>query len=71
MYTTIPTNMMKQLLHKEESKLNTVNKGSQAIGEIVREEFSLNGKRYQLASFYPTIAGEVLHEGFTADQDSL
>ncbi len=71
LYTTIPTNMLTELLHKEERNVNTVNTGSQAIGEIVREEFSLNGKRYQLASFYPTIAGEVLHEGFTADQDSL
>ena len=49
----------------------SVNIGEQVSGEIVYEEFTLNNKRYKLASYYPTIAGEVLHEGFTADKDSL
>lgn len=71
LYTAIPTSMLTELLNSGERNVNTVNTGNQAIGEIIREEFSMNGKRYQLASFYPTIAGEVLHEGFTANQDSL
>lgn len=71
LYTAIPTSMLTELLNSGERNVNTVNAGNQAIGEIIREEFSMNGKRYQLASFYPTIAGEVLREGFTANQDSL
>ena len=71
LYTAIPTSMLTELLNSGERNVNTINAGNQAIGEIIREEFSMNGKRYQLASFYPTIAGEVLREGFTANQDSL
>lgn len=71
LYTAIPTSMLTKSLDSGERYVSTVNTGNQAIGEIVREEFSLNGKRYQLASFYPTIVGEVLREGFAANKDSL
>lgn len=71
LYTSIATDLLVELLDSGDRNVKKVNTENQIAGEVVREEFSLNGKRYQLVSFYPTIAGEVLHEGFAADKDSL
>lgn len=71
LYTSISTSILTELLNSGERIVKNINTGNQVIGEVVREEFCLNGKKYQLASFYPTIAGTVLHEGFAANKDSL
>lgn len=77
LYTTIPTTILTDFIkiidnmYFIEMQVASVNIGEQVCGEIVYEEFTLNNKRYTLTSYYPTIAGEVLHEGFTADKDSL
>lgn len=77
LYTTIPTTFLTEYITIFENQSSyglhvaSVYVKEQVSGEIVYEEFTLNNKRYKLASYYPTIAGEVLHEGFTADKDSL
>lgn len=70
LYTSIPTYLLKQGLGKV-NYIKSVSAEKQVTGEIVHEEFNLAGKQYRLGSFYPTIAGEVLHEGYAVSSDSI